>query len=252
MNDTAMPAPFRAILDPRLFLRAHKATSKEATRYYLMGVNIEPCPAGGVLMVATDGHILLCIRDAEAQANMPAIVMLNQHFIAAVNREIEPRKWIYKIVVTGNRAALVHVTGDKTNDQLFEIAASLGQDVIAFQWKDTIIDGSFPDWRKTVKAPLNIGVKDSFSKWTLDKLTAALGEKNLPSIRLLPISETPAQPHIVLGNGMIDGFGVVMPMRSNAPDKLPGWFDEPPPVPAQADPAPSSPAPEAALVKEDA
>lgn len=58
-----------------LYKAAMLAASTEETRYYLNGVFVEPCVYGGVTLTATDGHVLVCIRDLDGSADESAIVI---------------------------------------------------------------------------------------------------------------------------------------------------------------------------------
>ena len=55
------------------------ARSVEEARSYLQGVYIHPVEAGGLALVATDGHILICARDPDAEHDLEegVIVRLN-------------------------------------------------------------------------------------------------------------------------------------------------------------------------------
>lgn len=47
-------------------------------RYYLVGVCIRPDPRGGVLVMATDGHALYCVRDPSGSADKETILPLSK------------------------------------------------------------------------------------------------------------------------------------------------------------------------------
>ncbi len=55
------------------------ARSTEEARHYLQGVYIHPVEAGGLALVATDGHVLICARDPHAEHDLQegVIVQLN-------------------------------------------------------------------------------------------------------------------------------------------------------------------------------
>lgn len=57
--------------NPAFLAAASLFVSKEETRYYLNGVLIEPAPQGGVFLVATDGHRLVCFHDPEGMTDAP-------------------------------------------------------------------------------------------------------------------------------------------------------------------------------------
>ncbi|MBY0557589.1 MAG: hypothetical protein K2P77_10330 [Burkholderiaceae bacterium] len=47
-------------------------------RYYIRSIRIEPCQEGGAILVATNGHTMMCIRDATAICNEPVIFKINR------------------------------------------------------------------------------------------------------------------------------------------------------------------------------
>ena len=63
------------IADPALFCAAALCTGKEQTRPYLHGVYIQPATGGGLLLTATDGHILFHGHDPNGTAERAAIVV---------------------------------------------------------------------------------------------------------------------------------------------------------------------------------
>lgn len=63
------------INDPALFVAAALCTSKEQTRPYLHGVYVQPAIGGGILLTATDAHILFHGYDPHGTAERAAIVV---------------------------------------------------------------------------------------------------------------------------------------------------------------------------------
>jgi hypothetical protein len=63
------------INDPTLFVAAALCTGKEQTRPYLHGVYIQPAIGGGILLTATDAHILFHGYDPQGAAERAAIVV---------------------------------------------------------------------------------------------------------------------------------------------------------------------------------
>ena len=58
--------PMHAIVRVDHLLALVPFASSDNYRYYLKGVNIEAHQDGGAVMVATDGHTMACIHDADA------------------------------------------------------------------------------------------------------------------------------------------------------------------------------------------
>lgn len=56
---------FLARVNPKYFAAVNCFAAKHDVRYYLNGVRIEPHPTQGVVMVATNGHIMAVMHDPE-------------------------------------------------------------------------------------------------------------------------------------------------------------------------------------------
>lgn len=229
---------FRCIVNLDLFRRAWSCVSHEATRYYLNGVHIEPQEGGGALLVATDGHKLICLRDMTAVVEGGArIVRLHKrhqkealkpkrHFDAIKHGELH-------LVVAGQRASIAHVQrqrGDTHFIAPFHLATDPNEKVIAHQWAETLIDGNYPEWRKVIgKAdaaecaevtPFNPGMAHIVAK--------ALCNANTGFARVLPMEQSESERNenmrrfFVLGS--MDGFGVFMSCRNrDVASALPSW-----------------------------
>src|SRR5256885_2092412 len=65
-------------VNARLFAAAWVCISTEESRYYLNGVRIEPL-AEGCVMVATDGHRLIAIRDPSGTCDKADIVSPSEY-----------------------------------------------------------------------------------------------------------------------------------------------------------------------------
>lgn len=179
-----------------LYRVAFDFTSKEETRYYLNGVFVEPHPVAGVMLTATDGHRLICIRDETGYADESAIIRLDK-------RELD----YHKSAVIEN---------DSSN--------GLG----------TRIDGTYPDYKRVipkvdVSKPFQIGSFNcdyvgSFAKAgrTLWKL-ATPGDRHF-SNAMCVVSNDAGGPALVLFPSTPFAFGVLMPMRTEDVSTVPHWF----------------------------
>lgn len=246
---------FRCLVDADLFRRANMARSIEETRYYINGVRIEPQSEGGVLLIATNGHILIAIRDPQGWASRAATIQLDRNMIKAAGRARSfrvpgQRSLAYKrlLAVDGRVAGLVDVNGkcpddidgiDATISGLRQFALSIAE----MQLDGVIVDGVFPNWRSVVPKPVarfEAG-QVSFDATYLATIGDALTEKNMrPALIIRSTDETGRAPFLITseacGKSEIEGFGVMMPRglsRLNAegppiyPGGLPYWFQLP-------------------------
>lgn len=200
---------FECSVNADLFRRALTCASTEATRYYLHGVQIEPCPDGGALLIATDGHVMIVLRDPDAHVTGSAIVhptMILKSLSAKLPRGCADRF----LAVRDDAAVLVNGDGPGALDNLTAPSGA----VEAFQPAGAIIDGSFPSWRRAVPgaggaAPA--AFEDTFNADLALRLAKALCDGKAPVLRIQGFGQ--GQPGLVRGCGSIQGFGVLMPFR---------------------------------------
>ena len=135
-------------LDADLFMRVRRAIGTEETRYYLIGVHVEPAPGGGALMVATDGRVMLVARDTHGFVPAPAIV----HLTMPESSPPDPSCCddgccaIMADSYTGAR-----LTFDLPDEGPVVAAMMRG----SHPWKHAIVErvkGEFPNWRKAWSA----------------------------------------------------------------------------------------------------
>jgi hypothetical protein len=182
------------------FKAASLCVSKEETRYYLNGVFVEPCAAGGVTLTATDGHRLISIYDQDGDCTESAIVGL-------------PKGALLKALPTGE--VIVSDDGIFRHDTFISM-------------KPVIIDGMFPDWRRVVVGTFGtrptFPAINSFYMSDFGKI-AGLVSGNLDNrmTRLIG-GATDADPAWVSFPNCPNAFGIIMPMRGDAPQKKYPWF----------------------------
>lgn len=247
-------APFRCIISADLLRRAHFCVGVEEIRYYLHGVNIEPCDGGGALLVATDGHRLVALRDPLAIVEGgTAIVRLEKSFLVEIDRRCDKaddnRRGDWKVIVAGQRAGLIKSPhANPTPAQVgarFDRLRDLDKDIDALQYRETIIDGVYPNWRKTLAAPPAEGVifpVGEINARLLRGIVSALGKRGETAAIRIVSTGSGCVPHLVRAAGGIDGFGLIMPMRAGISADYPDWIKqdvrpaEPPAQPATASP----------------
>ena len=110
--------------------RAH-----EDVRYYLDGVMVEPCPEGGCMIVATEGHRLAVIHSPEARADRPRILRVTEGLEESL-RHLPGRNSARTVSVPSEDARVLLC--DNAGDELYVQAGT------------PFIDGKYPDWRKVI------------------------------------------------------------------------------------------------------
>ncbi len=137
---TRKPAT-RLNINPGRFAFLANFASTEDTRFYLNGVYIEPHPAGGVVMVATDGHVMGVAHDPDGSCDAPAIIS-TQRKPAAIFLPPAPIRDRCRLELTrsaelGGDRYLATRTGPTPK-------ASGAVGIVE------VIDGVFPPWRGVV------------------------------------------------------------------------------------------------------
>jgi hypothetical protein len=233
---------FECVVDADLFRRAQLAVSVDETRYYLNGVFVEPCKTGGALVVATDGAMLLAFRDPNGHVKGSAIISLDKPMLGALKA---PRGALGArlLAIRLNkqrlgRALLVDSAGEKGSAQEVGLAAleDAGKGVATAQFRDIAIDGKYPNWRGVVPTAVRSGgVVPGFDAKRLETLAKALCPKDSRAVCVAMTggADTKSEEHPLIvtpERGLIDGFGILMPVRGEAAARpAPRWAEAPAP-----------------------
>ena len=224
----------RIIVSARSIARVLPFASKEEGRYYLNGVSIEPHPAEGAILVATDGHRMGVLHDPTAivPAGLKVILARDTRVVTAVRLAKDTmnlKPWVVIKTSDGGigSAALVYAaTADEaTQEEEFPAAGD----------RQALIDGKFPDWRRVVPKPDDLGAGGSptFRSSHLRDFQAAASLKADVPIRVFP-NKNAAGPSVIRLSGIdnADFIGVLMPIRVEISEVLPSWL--------RVDPAPAA------------
>lgn len=194
-----------------LFRAAAECVSTEETRYYLSGVYVSPHPQKGVLLVATDGHRLMCVHDENGKCDKAQIVGLEAKHIDAKSLKA------MRAAMPGEEPRL---TVDSDGIATFGTYRSL---------KSCIIDGVYPDWPRVVAPMLARAKEGKFSPATVNqkylsafgKIAVMLSPDGHPNAPFRVVSHTEADPLLIRFGSCDNAFGLLMPMRSSIPNELP-------------------------------
>ncbi len=227
---------FQAVISADLMGRVYTAVSAEESRYYLNGVKVEPCPLGGALLIATDGHKMLVLRDAVAVVNETAIVRLSPAMLKAC-RAKAVKRGVYGerfLIVDEQRAAVALTAIPENRGDLLDLARNPNHEVECYQPAGTLIDASYPDWRRVVPNGQVQAVAAAFNSEYVSAVSKALCTCRAPVATLQgrggSIGDAANAPHAVYGDGTVPGFGVLMPIRSKplTEHELPYWLNAAP------------------------
>ena len=179
--------------------------------------------------MATDGLFIVILHDENGIViNGPAILSPTVAMLKpkAADRRAKPSTDWY--VAKGERAAILRKTHGKRWENLDPVSFP-SRDVLAYQWSDTRIDGTYPDWRKTIeKTPSPNLPIPAFDYRLLAPLAHAIcGDPKRAGTVKLSATGTKMDPIMVFGHGNMGeaslAFGVIMPVRDDLKADIPSW-----------------------------
>lgn len=179
--------------------------AQQDIRFYLNGINIRPLKDGSAMVVATDGHRYIVVRD--------------------------PHGYVEKeIIVTISKDALKHAASAKhTLDVMSNGAAMISGEVaqpLFIQPGNSLVEASFP---RIERVASTVGYKEGITgavnpRYLADAL--AIGKSFGNSIRFFTRDSDSPLTFVLGGLGDLECFGGIMKMRESF-DTLPTWFPVP-------------------------
>lgn len=174
-------------------------------RYYLNGINIRPLEDGSVMIVATNGHRYIVVRDPHGYAEREVIVSVSKDGLKHANN-IK-----HTLDVMSNGSAMF---SDNVAQPLF------------IQPGNSLIDAVFP---RIERVASTIGYREGISgsvnpAYLSDALAIAKSTGN--SIRFFTRDNESPLNFIIGGLGELECFGGIM-KRNDTFDALPTWFPAP-------------------------
>jgi hypothetical protein len=187
--------------------------AQQDIRYYLNGINIRPLEDGAAMVIATDGHRYIVVRD--------------------------PHGYVEKEIIVGlSKDALKHASSAKhTLDVMSNGSAMISGEVaqpLFIQPGNSIIEGTFPriervatmaGYKEGINGPVN-------PRYLNDAL--AIGKSFGNSIRFFTRDSDSPLTFVLGGLGDLECFGGIMKLRDSF-DSLPAWFPAPGEVDTLAD-----------------
>lgn len=187
--------------------------AQQDIRYYLNGINIRPLEDGSAMVVATDGHRYIVVRD--------------------------PHGYVEKeVIVNVSKDALKHAGNAKhTLDVMSNGSAMISGEVaqpLFIQPGNSLVEADFPRIERVASV---IGYQEGISgavnpRYLADAL--AIGKSFGNSIRFFTRDSDSPLTFVLGGLGDLECFGGIMKMRESF-DALPAWFPAPGEVETLAD-----------------
>lgn len=234
---------FKCAVSADLFFRANLGRSDEATRYYLNGVYVMPHKDGGAMMIGTNGHWLIAVRDPRGIVEGSAIVSLNKRMVTDLKAGSKDHRGGFgykteRVLVVGADAAMIVLSGKahKTlNDEFveprpatLELLEKPDRNVVSAQFADFIIDGTYPDWTRVIPTDADATRPlPNVDQRYVALAVKALTENKKGAVRFLP-GPTEADPITVVASDKVQGnweaAAVIMPMRGSSKVEVPSFW----------------------------
>jgi hypothetical protein len=206
-----------------LAVRSMAAASDEETRVYLQGVGVMPSPAGGIELVATDGHILSVFwdeggyTDAHGNGQCPPIVRLTRGDISLIrNAEKNLRMATHFVVVEGDvSGSTVTVVPAESGTQAVEAKREATMGAYPAIMGKHFIDGLFPDYRRILPSLASLGPcsRLTFNPAVLAKLAKVVEQRKQTTALSWAMPPAGDGPILVRAAAWDNWYGVMMPMR---------------------------------------
>jgi hypothetical protein len=210
---------------PELAAAASLCAGTEKHRPHTNGVHIAPAPAGGLHIVATDGHLLSVGHDPDGTMDGPAVTI-----------RMDKKAW-----TAAGKAARMTVDGDRA-EMFSDPDPDSGAAPAALAIVEHEDGATFPPWPRIIPqphepAPFGEG-KPAVTSAAVDVTLSSLLLARIPPIAKLlrpgsrsavPLhfSGAAGAPLLIRCEGRADWLGVIMPMRDGvhtAESPLPDWL----------------------------
>lgn len=149
------PEDATTVVSARLFAAVATFRAIQDIRYYLNGVHIAPCEAGGVFVVATNGHQMAVAHDPDGRTDEAVIL----HCSPAMEKAARERMHSLDAAVVVVHEGRVRL---------------LGPEELFVQAGEPLVPGKFPDFFKVLEGgvgPLTDGLTGAFSANLTKKLS---------------------------------------------------------------------------------
>jgi hypothetical protein len=145
-----VPSTSLVIVRPHVMRAMELITSRETTRYYLNGILVEPHKDGGIVLIATDGSIMVTLHDSQGYAEGPSQIWKYRDFAPIIKTKVAAAS-------KGNRE-LANLRYEQQGNAFkvalgFDSAPALQAMAfgdLAYIGDQAAIDGTFPQYQRVI------------------------------------------------------------------------------------------------------
>ncbi len=231
-TEIAAPGRSRVVVRPWIMAAVAMMASTEETRYYLRGILVQPHKEGGIVLTATDGHIMAVVHDRFGIAEgKPQIWAYPEHagIVKAKLATVKDKTWKDSAQLRYEQAGdrfMVGVGFGGSAEDLFNV--DFNAPAIEMVADKAAIDGSFPDYTRVIPKmgeertgiSINASLLQRIGKFasaiTLERAPAATFEATEPS--------APVNVFVENNGEGVSACVVVMPIRAERRFHHPDWL----------------------------
>ena len=188
-------------------------------RYYINGIYFEPREAGGIFIVATNGHRLMVVIDESGSASDSAIISVDRRMAARMVRPAAMGG-----AYTGKRKVLDEKISNRFQTDVFRgktaalLTDNCGQ--VSHVRADALVEGKFPDWRRVLPdfEKLKPGAMAPYNPRYLSSVLEVFGDKRGNGVMASPYQVDPTGAIVFHLRRHENALLIVMPMRDEPAD----------------------------------
>lgn len=202
-------------LNARLVAAICEFKAKNDIRYYLNGVYVEPLPAGGAVIVATNGHAMGIWRDTSAEVERPAILRIGKNLREVCQEAADARLELIdgRLTVTNKQKTEYHVQPNG------------GKDGSPASWE--IARDKYPLWKAVFPDECKTGPVGMFNAAYLKLVHKALKIATGNDFAGITLRQSDEKKSIFVSSSLLTDFAaIIMPMYDDSKINYPSWLSE--------------------------
>jgi DNA polymerase-3 subunit beta len=211
-----VPKTSLAIVRPHVMRAMEIIASRETARYFLNGILIEPHKDGGIVLVATDGKIMVTLRDEQGYAEGFSQIWRFRDFAPIVKTKVAKASKGLKENANLRYEQQGHLFKVGLGFDSTPAIQAMAFDDLAYIGDQAGIDGSFPQYRRVIA---KLGAKRTGASFSaqvvgqISKFAQELAGKAHARVRFDLLDENdPSAFRVEMPSEGLDAIGTIMPV----------------------------------------